>query len=113
MFPALRRSKRLPARINSLLLDITGVHNTTLQVPAKLFDQIRIGRPILAFTPPQSPSERILADSGILHVSLAPDAPPEEVDAGVLRLLQLPSTPQPASAWFRETFDARRLAGLM
>ena len=40
----------------SLLLDITGPQDGNFQVPGKLFDQIRIGRPILAFTPPQSPT---------------------------------------------------------
>jgi len=96
----------------SLLLDIAP-QNGALQVPAKLFDQIRIGRPILAFTPSGSPTERILADSGIPYVSLAPDAPGEEVDAGILRLLQMPPTPKNASTRFLDTFSARRLAGLM
>ena len=97
----------------SLLLDIAGSGDAVLQVPAKLFDQIRMGRPILAFTAPNSPTQRILEQSGIPHVCIGPQAPPEEVDAGILRLLQMPADPQPASAWFRETFDARRLAGLM
>lgn len=97
----------------SLLLDISGSGDTVLQVPAKLFDQIRMGRPILAFTPPQSPTERILVDSGIPHVSLAPQAPPDRVDEGILRLLRMATDPLPPSASFSETFDARRQAGLM
>ena len=97
----------------SLLLDVVGSGSEVLQVPAKLFDQIRLGRPILAFTPRQSPTQRILVDSGIPHVCLAPQDPPDQVDTGILRLLQMPIDPQQASEWFRETFDARRLAGLM
>jgi hypothetical protein len=78
-----------------------------------LFDQIRIGRPILAFTPAGSPTERILKDSGIPNVCLAPGAPGEEVDAGILRLLQMPPTPTTAAPRFHDAFSAHRLAGLM
>src|SRR5262249_42873237 len=49
---ALREASRVHY---SLLIDIAP-GNLTLQVPAKLFDQIRLGRPILAITPPGSPS---------------------------------------------------------
>jgi hypothetical protein len=96
----------------SLVLDIAP-QNAVLQVPAKVFDQIRIGRPILAFTPAGSPTERILEDSGVPYVSLAPDAPGEEVDAGILRLLQMPPAPKTASSQFLDTFSARHLAGMM
>jgi hypothetical protein len=95
----------------SLLLDVS---EKGLFVPGKLFDQVRVGRPILAFTPPDSPAERILGQSGIPYISLAPyNTQPDEVDAAVLRLLDIaPAQTQP-SPWFTETFDARRLAGLM
>jgi hypothetical protein len=93
-----------------LLLDITGHHNTKFQVPSKLFDYVRIGRPILAFTPGGSPSEYILSRSGVPHTVIHTEASPQEVDEGILQFLALPSAPQPSSAWFLETFDARRLA---
>lgn len=96
----------------SLLLDVTG-HNTALQVPAKLFDQIRIGRPILAFTPPESPTARILEQSGILHITLTPDASPEKIDAAILDLLRMPAESRPYSEWFRKTFDAHNLVAEM
>jgi len=92
-----------------LLLDLSGTHHTKLQVPSKLFDYVRIGRPILAFTPHDSPTERILTRSGAPCVVIHSEAPPEEVDAGILRLLTLPRTPQPPSPWFLQTFDARQL----
>ncbi len=92
-----------------LLLDVTYPHNTKLQVPSKLFDYVRIGRPILAITPEGSPTESILAKSGIPHVVLHTEAAAEEIDAGLLRLLTLPVSPRPATAWFSQTFDARRL----
>ncbi len=98
----------------SLLLDITGPADVKFQVPGKLFDQIRIGRPILAFTPPGSPSERILESSKIPFIGLGPNsASPEQVDAGVLRMLEMSPEPVRASQWFFDTFDARKLAGLM
>jgi hypothetical protein len=92
-----------------LLLDITP-GNANLQVPAKLFDQIRIARPILAFTAENSPTGRILEQSGVAHVRLKPDDAPCSVDKGVLDLLRMPPDPRAASAWFRENFDARSLA---
>jgi hypothetical protein len=93
----------------SLLLDITP-GNGILQVPAKLFDQIRIGRPIMAFTPENSPAGRILEQSGILHRRLRPDDSPERSDAALLELLKLPTEPRQPSEWFRQNFDARNLA---
>ena len=96
----------------SLLLDITPGNNI-LQVPAKLFDQIRIGRPILAFTPEGSPAGRILEGSGVPHIRLPPDAAPELVDRAVLDLRQLSPEPQLAKAWFKQTFDARSLAAAL
>jgi hypothetical protein len=92
----------------SLLLDITP-GDANLQVPSKLFDQIRIGRPILAFTAGDSPSGRILDRSGIAHVRLQPNDAADRVDQGVLHLLRMAPEPRPASAWFRENFDARSL----
>ena len=47
-----------------LLLDLTGLKQN-IQVPAKIFDYLRIGRPILAFTTKASPSEWILELSGV------------------------------------------------
>lgn len=100
----------------SLLLDITP-GNDILQVPAKLFDQIRIGRPILAFTPEDSPAGRILAGSGIEYRRLKPDAAPEDVDRAVLELVRLAPDSRKPTEWFLENFDARclvrQLAGLI
>ena len=93
------------------VLDVTYPHNTKFQVPSKLFDYIRIGRPILAITPKGSPTEYILAGSGIPHVTIDTEAPSEAYDKGILRLLEMSQTPQQPSQWFLDTFDARQLAG--
>ena len=81
-----------------------------VQVPAKLFEYIRIGRPILAFIRRNSPAEHILSRSGIPHRLIYPNDSPEKVDSEVLEFLQLPSNPVGPSNWFAEQFDARRQA---
>jgi len=79
-----------------------------VQVPAKLFDYVRIGRPILAVTTRNSPVDRLLARSGVPYVSIYPEDAAEEVDQKVLFLLGLTSEPVVASDWFWKEFDALR-----
>ena len=79
-----------------------------LHVPAKLFEYIRIGRPVLAFVKRDSPAERILCRCGIVYRSIYPDDPPDEVDAKMLEFLALPSDAVSPSKWFDEQFDGRR-----
>jgi hypothetical protein len=86
---------------------------TSFQVPSKLINYLRIGRPILAYTPEGSPVERILARSGIRYVAIDPSAPDALGDQKVLEFLSFPAEPRQASAWFRETFDARRQARMV
>ncbi len=76
-----------------------------LQVPSKLYTYIRIGRPVLAITSPNSPVERILRRSEIPHACIYPGSPAEEIDRRVLEFLRLPSDPVRASDWFWENFD--------
>jgi len=91
-----------------LLLDINS-HNAALQVPAKLYDYIRLGLPILAFTVKNSPTERILGASGLRCLCIYPEDTDEQTDAKVAAFLRMPAEPQPASDWFRQQFDARNL----
>lgn len=93
-----------------LLLDITAPYNTKLQVPSKLFDYLRVGRPILAFTAAGSPVARILDQAGVQHVTIPNEGSQAEVQAGILRLLTLPREPQSHSAWLTNHFDARKIA---
>ena len=90
------------------LLDIAP-GNTKLQVPAKLFDYIRIGRPILAFTAAGSAVEYILSRSGIDHVIIHNEAEPSDVDAGMLRFMEVKPSEKRASEWFLKNFNARSL----
>jgi hypothetical protein len=82
-----------------LLLDAP----TGLQVPAKVFDYIRIGRPIVAVTPPHSQTASILSRCGIPHLLIHEGAEP---DGALLEFLKLPSGPVRPSEWFLEQFSA-------
>ncbi len=86
-----------------LLLDVQD--EASVQLPAKLFDLVRIGRPILAFTSRNSPADRILAASGVPHRSIYPDHTDAEADSLIAAFLALPANPVRASDWFWEQFD--------
>jgi glycosyltransferase involved in cell wall biosynthesis len=88
-----------------LLLDLNE-RGQGVQVPAKLFEYVRIGRPILVFTTSGSPTERILARAGVPHVCVFPDEREHEIDRKVRGFLQLPSDAAQSSDWFRSQFDA-------
>jgi glycosyltransferase involved in cell wall biosynthesis len=98
-----------------LLIDFT-IGPRGLQVPAKLFEYLTIGRPILAVTLPDSPVESILRRSGIPYACLHPGQD-EANDQRLLAFLALPSNPVAASSWCREQFDAanqaRQLAAIL
>jgi hypothetical protein len=99
-----------------LLLDLTE-GDLDLQVPAKLFEYVRIGRPILVFTRRGSPVERILQGSGVPFRAVYHDADDAEVDTRVRGLFDLPTAPTRPSLWFEEQFDGqnqtRTLAGIL
>ena len=75
------------------------------QVPAKLFEYLQIGRRILAFVQPNSPTERILERSGASYRCVYPDSTPETVDNTVGDFFDLPSSPVAPSPWFEEHFN--------
>ena len=81
---------------------------STTQVPGKLFEYLQIGRPILAFLQPDSPSERLLAHSGVPYRCVYPDSPPEVVDSIVTEFFTIPSAPVAASPWFENLFNAEK-----
>jgi len=79
--------------------------HTTVQVPAKLFEYVCIGRPILAIIPRSSPIETILVNAAVPNACLCPDDPPELSDRKLLELLRLPNTPTPINDWFCGHFN--------
>lgn len=97
---------RLAAESDGLiLLDVTKF-NSALQLPGKIFDYVRIGRPILACTLPASPAERVLSQSAVPYVCLHPQDAPDEIDRKVLEYLSLPPESTKPSEWFQYNFDA-------
>jgi hypothetical protein len=87
-----------------LLLDIVNLTQVGYTVPAKLYDYILTGRPILAITDPNSPVQRILAGSGIRYTCLYHGDSGDEIDRKVLAFLQFSSEPLAPSSWFRNQF---------
>jgi hypothetical protein len=87
-----------------LLIDLS----EGLQLPSKVFEYIRIGRPVLALTGRNSPADRVLEGSRIPYVPIYPGTPVDGAAEAVLRFLALPTDPVPPSDWFIENFDARR-----
>ena len=96
-----------------LLLDVVDLSNTGYTVPAKLYDYILTGRPVLAVTNAGSPTARILAQSGIAHICLHAGDSEAEVERKVLEFLAFSSEPQTPSDWFFENFDGKRQAGTL
>lgn len=92
-----------------LLLDVTR-GQAGLQVPAKLFEYVQLGRPVVACTTRGSPVDRILERSGVAYTGLYPDAPAEETDQRLLACLRAPGAARAPSEWFEASFDARRQA---
>lgn len=93
-----------------VLLDLYNELEVSLQLPSKLVDYIRFGKPILAYTPKCSPAARVLAASGIENVTISPAEPQEVADRKLLEFLRLPPEPRHPSAWFEAMFSARTLA---
>ena len=96
-----------------LLLDIVSSFGTGYTVPGKLYDYVLTGRPILAVTDRGSPTERILAQSGIRHACLFHGEDAAALDRKVAEFLRQPAAAGEPSAWFRDRFDAKKLAAQM
>jgi glycosyltransferase involved in cell wall biosynthesis len=96
-----------------LLIDIVNLSKVGYTVAAKLYDYILTGRPILTLTDRNSPTDRILAQSGVPYVCLYHDDSPKEADRKLLDFFQLPTEPVTPSPWFFETFDGKRQAAAL
>ena len=104
VLPRAEATKAMAESDYLLLLDLND-HGARLQVPAKLFEYIRIGRPILAFTSPESPAEYILKRSGVPFVCIYRCMRSGDKDGRLLSFLELPSGPAAPSEWFTRKFN--------
>jgi glycosyltransferase involved in cell wall biosynthesis len=83
-----------------LLLDFAGESNQGYAVPAKLYEYILTGRPILAVTPRNSPVDLILQRSGVPYQAIYENDPPEILDSKVAAIFRMDSAPIRPSSWF-------------
>ena len=95
-----------------LLLDLN-TKNASFQLPSKLLDYVRFGKPVLAYTPRNSPSERVLSGSGLAYVAIDPTESDEAQDAKIATFLRLAITPKSASPQFLESFSAKTQARIV
>jgi len=80
--------------------------HSTVQVPGKLFEYIQIGRPVLAFVPRNSPSERILQQCGIPYRCVYAESDPARMDERIAEFFEMPWGDAAPSPWFEEQFNA-------
>jgi glycosyltransferase involved in cell wall biosynthesis len=100
-------ARQAVARADYLLLLDLNEQDADLQVPAKVFEYVQIGRPILAFTRRDSPTDRILRGSGVPYRAVYHDSSDAEADCEVSGLFDLSTDPVQPSVWFIEQFDGR------
>lgn len=101
---AAARREMLAAEI-LVLLDMND-SNPGLQVPAKLFDYARAGRPILALTRPGSATERVLAIAAVPHVYIDVCTPAPAFDRAVAAFLTASHVSIPPSVRIQRDFSA-------
>jgi glycosyltransferase involved in cell wall biosynthesis len=111
------RALEMMMESDSLLLADNNEARMGHTVPAKLFEYLRIGRPILALTVPGSMVERVLRMSGVRFVAVSDQLTTAEFDARIREFLQMPTDPAILSPQFLREFNgreqARKLAGLI
>jgi glycosyltransferase involved in cell wall biosynthesis len=82
--------------------------HTAVLVPGKLFEYLRLRRPILAFILPDTPIERILKQSGVTYQCVYAGTSFQEIDHAVESFFNRKDEGSETNAWFEENFDAKR-----
>ena len=91
------------------LLDMNHT-NLGLQVPAKLYEYVRVGRPIVALTPRGSATARVVALAAAPHCCIDPGAADAQFDLMLAEFLATPHPVRVPSDMFLSAFDARAQA---
>jgi glycosyltransferase involved in cell wall biosynthesis len=105
------RALEMMMESDSLLLADNNEAHMGHTVPAKLFEYLRIGRPILALTVPGSMVERVLRKSGVGFVAVSDELIATEFDARIREFLQMPTDPAILSPQFLGEFNGKEQAG--
>jgi glycosyltransferase involved in cell wall biosynthesis len=119
LFPPVPRPQALEQlmQADSLLLADNNQASMGHTVPAKLYEYIRVRRPVLALTVNGSPVEQILGMSGVRFVTMSQQFDPSENDRRLLEFLSLPTEPVSLSEQFLNEFNGRNqahtLAGML
>ena len=104
--PRLAAMKETAEADGTIVFDHYHPDGVNLAIPAKTFDYVRLGRPILAFTSKGAHLHSVIVDSAVPNVCVFEDDPPETIDRKLSEFAALPSDPKPASASFRQKFSA-------
>jgi glycosyltransferase involved in cell wall biosynthesis len=87
---------------------------TFVQVPGKLFEYLRLGRPILAYILRDSPIEKILSQADVPYVCAYPENTASEMEAAILRFRdRMGREPASPGLWFEERFAAPAQAQIL
>jgi hypothetical protein len=87
---------------------------TAVQVPGKLFEYLRLGRPILAYVVRDSPAMRILQQAGVPFECIFPENTTDEIEQRLMSFIaMLDGRPASYNQWFADTFDASRQVGTL
>jgi glycosyltransferase involved in cell wall biosynthesis len=76
-----------------------------LAIPAKTFEAVRVGRPVLVFTSRGAPLHSMMEACGVRNVCIFDDDPLERIDEKLLEFSELPQDPLPPSETFQRQFS--------
>jgi glycosyltransferase involved in cell wall biosynthesis len=82
--------------------------HSSVQVPGKLFEYLRLGRPILAYVLPGTSIENILRQSGVAYGCVYAGSSPQDMENAVESFFRLKANCKSPNDWFNQTFDAEK-----
>jgi len=107
------QAMQIIAESDYLLLLDGNVRDLGFAIPAKFFDYVRAGRPMLVQTARNSPLDRTLPNCGVPSLFVYPTDSEERIDSQVVALFNLPTDPIEPSPWFWTRFDGRKQTGAL